>query len=151
MKKIVLFFVLFPMIFILTACDPPMFDHRDLSGEILSVEYIKYSAENDLTKQNLPEFDFTNINVIAQLSSDKIDDFSLDLSKIFIVKYYNKPNSHDECCIKVNMKDETFEVISKNRLIVKYDKNGEVLEYIGMLDDKNDFERIVNKYFPSSV
>lgn len=150
-KKSILLVVLIIMSFCLNSCDPPQFYHSGYTTEIINVELIEYEADETKSSRELCNFDSENSKSIDTLNENDIEAFMTEISELYIIMYYTHPYSPDEKCIKISYSDDTFEIISQNRLVVLYDENGNVIEYVGMIDDIEKFISLVNKYFDNNI
>lgn len=150
-KKTVLSVIVIMMCLLLVSCDPPNFYHDSYTNEVISIDLIEYDGGNIQNGQEIRNFDFEKSKIIEALNKNDLQVFLSDLTELFIITYRTHPDSPNEVCIRICFDDGTFEIISKNRLIVKYNENGDVMEYIGMVDDYNKIISLINKYFNTQI
>ena len=150
-----------------TACDPPNFFHEYVTeevvqGEIVQINLIYYdnpdvknintfARDEEEIRTSMRHFDFDKMTVLETLPEEKNADILQNLTEVFIVRYYNHPDSPNKTCIQLIYDDGTFEIISQTRLITLYNEDGEVEEYVGMLDVSLYFTNIVNDYFNTQI
>jgi hypothetical protein len=159
---VILLFVL--LCFCLTACDPPQFFHEDLTGKVVGIQLVNYNNSdakgvNTFVDYKNPEkdmlpFDFNKMQVIETLSSEEIEDFLKELSAAFIIKAYVHFDSPNGTCIRLIYDNGDFEIISRtkeNSIIALYNESGEILQYIGIMDNRNDFINLINNYFTPQI
>ena len=132
----------------LFSCDPPMMYHYDCLQEVINIELIEFETDEIIKRSyKVRDIEIENIKIIETLPDCYTETFIDDLTDIYIIGYYTHPDNPEKLCIKINFKNNTFELISENRLVVKYEENGKVLEYVGILDDSECFNNLANKYF----
>ena len=146
-KKTILSLVIIITGFMFSSCDPPNFYHKFYSTDVNMIELIGYNNENIKDGRDISELNIEKLKTVETLDETDIDTFLHDLTELFIVKYRIHPSSPNANCIKIIFNDGTFELISENGLIAKYNENGDALEYIGMVDDNSKLTSIINKYF----
>ena len=150
-----------------TACELPNFFHEYVTDEIVQGELVQinliyydnpdvkdintFARDEEEIRASMRHFDFDKMTVLETLSKEKNADILQSLTEVFIVKYYNHPDSPNKMCIQLIYDDGTFEIISQTRLITLYNEDGEVKEYVGMLDVSLYFTNIVNDYFSTQI
>ena len=97
---------------------------------------------------------FDKEEVLETLPADKIDDFIMDLSEIRFLDYSSFAKEPVEICIKITYKNGEFIIISVTLMngvvycfIEVFDKLGYSIEHIGGIENRDDIDRIINKYF----
>ena len=141
--------ILLALCVLLAACDP----HRDYhthfvdTDDVVAIELIEYDQNSLPNQKNIDNYDFEKESKIETLSQEEWNDFLLSIAEIFVVVYWRHPNSISGRSVKMIFDDGSFEVISENRLIVHYSETGEVLEYIGIVDDQKMFIGLIDEYF----
>ena len=153
---------------LLTSCDPGGFryNYDSLVNEIVSVELINYNNENQKEfmswvpdhSKDLLAFNFDLMEKKEDLPKEKMTDFLLELSTTHILYKYYVYDSPKGICIKMNYKNGNFEIISCDyerssyfSYIGTYNKEGEVLFYVGSFSNYEYFESLVNNYFEYQI
>ena len=168
MKKIVVCVILFSLIFILVSCDPGAYyyDYDDLMQNVISVELIGYVNPNQKSffswvpdhSSDLVALKMENMSVLETLEEEKVDPLLQQLSKAHILRTYYAFDSPKGICIKLNHKNNDFDIISadiKNKsyagYIGRFTSDGNVKEFTGSFASYNDFENLVNDYFETKI
>ena len=137
MKKALVLFLLFGLLFV-TGCDPASFyyDYEEFELTVESVEIIDYDNDDAVevfeSRDKVKAFDFSKMTVIDVISTEKTNDFLLELSQItflYVWRHYDSPKGE---CVKINYKDGSFDIISCDvTFSCQYDKSGNVKKFIG--------------------
>ena len=146
--------------FSLIACDPRFFtyEYSDLSGSVSKVELIEYNnpdikmTSTLFSNRGIKRFDEKKMEIVEELDAERLDDFLQDLAGIGLNNLWNQPDSHAGMCIRLIYPDGEYEVISYPDptipgLLVRYNKKGKLVKYIGSVSNREDFVDIVDKYF----
>ena len=165
-KKPAIIIALLSICFSLAGCDPSMFSYKydRLSADAVRVELIEYDNPDALmmnsyfSLRGLRAVKEDRIEIVEVLDQDRMDGFYQDLSKAGLWNHWGHPNSPSGTCIRLVFSDGMSDIISfddidgyYSSLIVKYDKNGRVSEYIGSMMDRDEYLELCEEYFPSKV
>ena len=166
-KKIITIILIFLIIF-LSACDPAgyKFNIDELNNGLISIELGEYKNDNQKDfitwvpdyMDKLTSFDIKNLEIIEKLDNNKISLFTQQLSEQDILYRYYTYDYPKGLCIKLNYTNGDYIIInyepeksSFSGYIGKYDKNGNVLDYIGCFTSYISFESLVNDYFNKKI
>ena len=161
MKKTISYIMIICVFISLSGCvwDPAsyLFDYEKLKEQVATVELINYENEEPKKIKDISEilpYDFDKEEVLETLPADKIDDFIMDLSEIRFLDYSSFAKEPVEICIKITYKNGEFIIISVTLMngvvycfIEVFDKLGYSIEHIGGIENRDDIDRIINKYF----
>mgnify|MGYP001030312672 FL=1 len=161
MKKTISYIMIICVFISLSGCvwDPAsyLFDYEKLKEQVATVELINYENEEPKKIKDISEilpYDFDKEEVLETLPADKIDDFIMDLSEIRFMIDSDFSNSPVGICIKITYKNGEFIIISVTLMngvvycfIEVFDKLGYSIEHIGGIENRDDIDRIINKYF----
>jgi len=150
----------------LTACDPVHFGYKyeDLSGNVSRVELIRYDnpevamINSFFTLRGLRDFDLDKMEIVEVLKEDEMIVFFVALTSIELWNMWSHPNSPAGICIRLVYDNDEFEVLSyhtidsgHNSLIMRYDKKGKIVKYIGSFYEREEALGIVNDYFLTEI
>ena len=148
MKKVLSCICLVSLLFLLTACDPGIFqyDYDELKKDVVRVEYIYYNNPDAVKldeflvnkRDKLLPFDFDKMEIQATLSQDKVDEFLQDLCKYEIMMDWIHLDSPQGDSIRVVYEDGSFEALSicgdsdwNGYYSGSFYSNGDVKRFIG--------------------
>ena len=165
MRKLLIIMVV-AACFGLTACDPAHFSYKyeDLSGNVSRVELIRYDnpeavqINSYFTQRGLRAFDFNKMEIVEVLNEDEMVVFFVDLAGIELWNMWGHPNSPAGICIRLVYENDEFEVLSyhtidsgHHSLLMRYDKKGKIVKYIGSFYQKDNALGVVNDYFMTKI
>ena len=89
------------------------------------------------------------------MEAEKRDAFLRDLSKIEFMMFWYHSNSPSGTCVRIIYENGDFVVISSywtrgERYAGKFDSQGNVIEFIGGLMNRDSLVNLINKYFRSA-
>ena len=143
MKKVLSCICLVSLLFLLTACDPGMFqyDYDELKESVVRVEYIYYDNPNAKRlneffvdkKDRLLPFDFDKMEIREVLPDEKLNDFLKDLCECYIMMHWVHSDSPKGNCIRVIYNNGDFEIITNRagEYVGSFYSTGEVKRFIG--------------------
>ena len=162
MKKFIVSLCILCTIFVSTlfmacACDPGDYHlGYDFTGdEFVKIELINYDNPSqkrfiswvpDHTDDLLP-FEKDNSTTISTLTDQTtIAQFTESLLNTFMLGTYFNYDSPKGLCIKITLKDGSFLIVNEDYYVGKYTADGEVAEFYGVIDSRDDFIALT-KYF----
>lgn len=143
MKKVLSCICLVSLLFLLTACDPGIFqyDYDELKETVVRVEYIYYENPNAKRldeflvdkKDKLLPFNFDKMEIRGVLPNEKLDDFLKDLCQYEIMMHWIHSDSPKNECIRLIYSNGDFEIITnrENEYVGSFYSTGEVKRFIG--------------------
>ena len=168
MKKMAIALSVFIFILILTSCDPGRYHYNydDLTQNVISIELVEY--ENPKQKHfmswvpdhssDLVALEIENMLILETLVEEQIDQLLLQLSEIDILYKYYAYDSPKGICIKLNHKNNDFDILSMNietksssGYIGCFTSAGSVKEFKGTFARYEDFENLINTYFETKI
>lgn len=162
MKKISVFVLLVFSSLFLSSCDPGETYYDGDVKNIISIELINYTNDNqdDFLSwvpnhfDDLKNFKLENAEVIQSLDNALIETFINEFKKIQLLSDYYAYDSPKDICIRIVYQDESFYIIYANYqknsyggYIGLYDKEGKVTDFTGSFNDVEDYKSLVSKYF----
>ena len=152
--------------FFFVACDPGYrsYNEETLISDVARVELISYEQPKAKVintffgayNYRFLSFNLKKMTVIESLDDEYIEDFFRDLSEVSIWTHWIHLNSPDGICIRLVYNNEDFDVLSvkdidgeKYSIIMKYNKRGRVLDYIGPFSNTDDFQLLIENFSES--
>jgi hypothetical protein len=168
MKKVYALLLLIISTLSLSACDPSpyLYDLDELNDEIVSVELINYTNENQKSFMSwvpnhfsdLKPLDMSNITILETLSAEDLSSFTEELSEVYFLYEYYAYDSPKGISLKVNYSNGDFEILTSDYAngsfsgyVGRYNSEGEVVSFTGCFEGLPDFEHLVNSYFETEL
>lgn len=159
MKKSISIFMVFLLI-VLTGCEPPAyyFDSNDLIANTVKIELLSCKNNNpgmiEVDENNIPSFDYNDVETIDSLDHNQFESFIIELSTIRFHIYNHSVNKPIGRTLILHQKNGDMIVLSCTLIndvsysfISKFDSNNNYITHIAFFADRPSFETLLNTYF----